>query len=250
MKKFINAVNTILTESLDGFVAAHGDILMLGDEHKFVRRRDLKPGKVGIISGGGSGHEPLHAGFVGHGMLDAACPGQVFTSPTPDQMLAAAQAVNTGAGILFVVKNYEGDVMNFDMAAEMAADMGVEVATVTTNRMPAPAFTAWAAASIWSGVGEVNTWPGQAASSMPCPTNPAWSGSWPEPPPEIIPTLPGLTLRRRTNLCSSPSATISPCAATKPSRLSARIVSTALMSFFTDAPLGARCVAAITVCSQ
>ena len=133
MKKLINAVDTILAESLDGFVAAHGDIVALGDEHKFVRRRNVKPGKVGIISGGGSGHEPLHAGFVGHGMLDAACPGQVFTSPTPDQMLAATQAVNTGAGILFVVKNYEGDVMNFDMAAEMAADMGVEVAKVTTN---------------------------------------------------------------------------------------------------------------------
>ncbi len=133
MKKFINSVETMLTESLDGFVAAHADIVALGEEHKFVRRRDPKPGKVGIISGGGSGHEPLHAGFVGHGMLDAACPGQVFTSPTPDQMLAAAQAVNTGTGILFIVKNYEGDVMNFDMAAEMAADMGVEVAKVTTN---------------------------------------------------------------------------------------------------------------------
>src|SRR5688500_8334794 len=123
----------MLIESLDGFVAAHADIVALGEEHKFVRRRNPKPGKVGIVSGGGSGHEPLHAGFVGHGMLDAACPGQVFTSPTPDQMLAAAQAVNTGAGILFVIKNYEGDVMNFDMAAEMAADMGVEVAKVTTN---------------------------------------------------------------------------------------------------------------------
>jgi dihydroxyacetone kinase-like protein len=133
VKKFLNSVDTMLTESLDGFVAAHADIVGLGEEHKFVRRRNPTPGKVGIVSGGGSGHEPLHAGFVGHGMLDAACPGQVFTSPTPDQMLAAAQAVNSGAGILFVVKNYEGDVMNFDMAAEMAADMGIEVAKVTTN---------------------------------------------------------------------------------------------------------------------
>lgn len=133
MKKFINALDDILTESLDGFCAAHADILELGEDHKFVRRRVLNPGKVVIISGGGSGHEPLHAGFVGQGMLDAACPGQVFTSPTPDQMLAAAQAVDGGAGILFVVKNYEGDVMNFDMAAEMADDMGIKIAKVVTN---------------------------------------------------------------------------------------------------------------------
>jgi phosphoenolpyruvate---glycerone phosphotransferase subunit DhaK len=95
-----------------------------------VRRRTLKPGKVALISGGGSGHEPLHAGYVGLGMLDAACPGQVFTSPTPDQMVEAAEAVDTGAGVLFIVKNYEGDVMNFTMAAEMA---GREVASVVTN---------------------------------------------------------------------------------------------------------------------
>lgn len=129
MKKLMNSVATILTDSLDGFVAAHGDILVLGEEHKFVRRRELKPGKVALISGGGSGHEPMHGGFVGFGMLDAACPGQVFTSPTPDQMLAAAQAVDTGAGCLFIVKNYEGDIMNFEMAAEMADN----VATVITN---------------------------------------------------------------------------------------------------------------------
>jgi dihydroxyacetone kinase-like protein len=104
----------------------------------------LKPGKVALISGGGSGHEPLHAGFVGHGMLDAACPGQVFTSPTPDQMLAAAQAVDTGAGVLFIVKNYSGDMMNFQMAAEMLDrdnatvivndDVAVEDSTYTTGR--------------------------------------------------------------------------------------------------------------------
>ena len=133
MKKFINQVDRILTESLDGFCAAHADILLLGQEHKFVRRRSLRSGKVGLVSGGGSGHEPLHAGFVGQGMLDAACPGQVFTSPTPDQVLAAGEAVNTGAGLLFIVKNYEGDVMNFDMAEEMTTAMGAEVAVVTTN---------------------------------------------------------------------------------------------------------------------
>ena len=143
MKKFLNSVETVLTESLDGFVAAHADILVLGDEHKFVRRRDLKPGKVALISGGGSGHEPLHGGLVGHGMLDAACPGQVFTSPTPDQMLAAAEAVNAGAGCLFIIKNYEGDVMNFEMAAEISDgilkivtndDVAVENSSYTTGR--------------------------------------------------------------------------------------------------------------------
>jgi dihydroxyacetone kinase-like protein len=130
MKKLINGADTVLEESLDGFAAAHADILLLSAERKFVRRRTLKSGKVALISGGGSGHEPLHAGFVGHGMLDAACPGQVFTSPTPDQMIEAAEAVDTGAGVLFIVKNYEGDVMNFTMAAEMA---GREIASVVTN---------------------------------------------------------------------------------------------------------------------
>ena len=130
MKKLINGTDTVLEESLDGLAAAHADILLLGAERKFVRRRALKPGKVALISGGGSGHEPLHAGYVGLGMLDAACPGQVFTSPTPDQMIEAAEAVDTGAGVLFIVKNYEGDVMNFTMAAEMAER---EIATVVTN---------------------------------------------------------------------------------------------------------------------
>jgi dihydroxyacetone kinase-like protein len=130
VKKLINHVDTVLSESLDGFAAAHADIVTLGAERQFVRRRSLKPGKVALISGGGSGHEPLHAGFVGHGMLDAACPGQVFTSPTPDQMLAAAQSVDGGAGVLFIVKNYSGDMMNFQMAAEM---LDVENATVLVN---------------------------------------------------------------------------------------------------------------------
>ena len=119
MKKLINATETVLPESLDGFAAAHADIVALGPERKFLRRAMPRRGKVALISGGGSGHEPLHAGFVGFGMLDAACPGQVFTSPTPDQIIAAAEAVDGGAGILFIVKNYEGDVMNFDMAREI-----------------------------------------------------------------------------------------------------------------------------------
>src|SRR4051794_31302366 len=130
MKKLINNIDAILPESLDGFAAAHADILTLGPGRKFVRRAALKPGKVVLISGGGSGHEPLHAGFVGIGMLDAACPGQVFTSPTPDQMVAAAEAVDTGAGLLFIVKNYEGDVMNFEMAREIS---GREILTVVTD---------------------------------------------------------------------------------------------------------------------
>ena len=146
MKKLMNTTDSLLAESLDGFAAAHADLVALGDERKFVRRTVLKPGKVALLSGGGSGHEPLHAGFVGHGMLDAACPGQVFTSPTPDQMMAAAEAVDGGAGVLFIVKNYEGDVMNFDMAREMDSgdraiatvlvddDVAVEASTYSTGR--------------------------------------------------------------------------------------------------------------------
>jgi len=120
MKKFINTVDSLLDESLRGFAQAHQDIVHFNAEPRFVRRAAPgKPGKVALISGGGSGHEPLHLGLVGLGMLDAACPGQVFTSPTPDQMLAAAQAVESGGGVLFIVKNYAGDVMNFEIAAEM-----------------------------------------------------------------------------------------------------------------------------------
>ncbi|QSA98025.1 dihydroxyacetone kinase subunit DhaK [Methylococcus sp. EFPC2] len=120
MKKFIDTPETLLHDSLSGFALAHGDIVRYNPEPRFIRRAQIGPaGKVALISGGGSGHEPLHCGYVGVGMLDAACPGQIFTSPTPDQMLAAAQAVDTGGGILFIVKNYAGDVMNFDMAAEL-----------------------------------------------------------------------------------------------------------------------------------
>ncbi len=120
MKKFINSIDTMLDESLSGFAIAHADIVQLNAEPHFVSRKtSTKPGKVALISGGGSGHEPLHIGFVGAGMLDAACPGQIFTSPTPDQMLAAAQAVENGGGVLFIVKNYAGDVMNFEIASEM-----------------------------------------------------------------------------------------------------------------------------------
>ncbi len=130
MKKFINKVDDILTESLSGFALAHNDLVSLHLDPNFLTRKQLAQNKVAIISGGGSGHEPLHAGYIGYGMLDAACPGHVFSSPTPDQMLAAAEAVHTNKGILFIVKNYAGDVMNFEMAGEMLA---VGHATVLTS---------------------------------------------------------------------------------------------------------------------
>src|SRR5260221_9688050 len=130
MKKLINAVENVVNESLAGFCAAHSDIVHRGEHAPFVQRRHLKHRKVALVSGGGSGHEPLHTGFVGYGMLDAAWPGPVFTSPTPALILAAAEAVDTGGGVLFIVKNYEGDAMNFDMAREMS---GKSIATVTTD---------------------------------------------------------------------------------------------------------------------
>jgi phosphoenolpyruvate---glycerone phosphotransferase subunit DhaK len=120
MKKLIDSVDTLLDSSLNGFALAHGDIVQFNPQPRFVLRRNPgRAGKVALISGGGSGHEPLHIGFVGLGMLDAACPGQIFTSPTPDQMVAAAEAVDRGAGVLFIVKNYAGDVMNFEIASEL-----------------------------------------------------------------------------------------------------------------------------------
>lgn len=131
MKKIINAVDTVLDQALAGFGAAHPDLVDVHLSPRFVTRTGgAAAGKVALVSGGGSGHEPLHAGFVGTGMLNAACPGEVFTSPTPDQMMAAAEAVDGGAGVLFIVKNYSGDVMNFEMAADMT---DVTVETVLTN---------------------------------------------------------------------------------------------------------------------
>ncbi|MCX4193560.1 dihydroxyacetone kinase subunit DhaK [Methylophaga sp. OBS1] len=120
MKKMINGVESVLEESLNGFARAHDNIIKLNHQPHFVTRKaPVGQPKVALISGGGSGHEPLHTGLVGKGMLDAACPGQIFTSPTPDQMMMAAQEVENGAGVLFIVKNYAGDVMNFEIAAEM-----------------------------------------------------------------------------------------------------------------------------------
>jgi dihydroxyacetone kinase-like protein len=120
MKKILNSVESLLEESLNGFAKAHQDIIHFNHQPHFIRRKQASPkAKVALISGGGSGHEPLHTGLVGVGMLDAACPGHVFTSPTPDQMIAAAQSVENGAGVIFIVKNYAGDVMNFEIAGEM-----------------------------------------------------------------------------------------------------------------------------------
>src|SRR6266568_5716649 len=134
MKKLINKPEDVVKEALAGMQAAHPDLLRVDFEQQIIVRKDApKQGKVGVISGGGSGHEPMHGGFVGMGMLDAACPGAVFTSPVPDQMLAATRAVNGGAGVLHVVKNYTGDVLNFEMAAELAAADGIQVESVVTN---------------------------------------------------------------------------------------------------------------------
>ncbi|MBC8161741.1 MAG: dihydroxyacetone kinase subunit DhaK [Roseiflexaceae bacterium] len=134
MKKLINSPEGVVKDALAGMAAAHADLLRVDyDPDIIVRVGAPIKGKVGVISGGGSGHEPMHGGFVGLGMLDAACPGAVFTSPVPDQMLAATKAVDGGAGVLHIVKNYTGDVMNFEMAAELAAAEGIEVAVVVTN---------------------------------------------------------------------------------------------------------------------
>jgi phosphoenolpyruvate---glycerone phosphotransferase subunit DhaK len=131
MRKFINDREQVVKESLAGLAASQPDLLRYDVEAQILVRRDApKQGKVGLISGGGSGHEPLHGGFVGRGMLDAACPGEVFTSPVPDQMLAATRAVNGGAGVVHIVKNYTGDVLNFKMAADEAADEGINVESV------------------------------------------------------------------------------------------------------------------------
>src|SRR5437764_12964467 len=129
MKKFINDAANAVPEALRGFGHAHRGLVAVHEKPAYVTRASLSA-KVALVSGGGSGHEPLHTGFVGYGMLDAACPGQVFTSPTPDLILAAAEAADTGGGVLFIVKNYEGDAMNFDMAREMS---GKSTATVTTD---------------------------------------------------------------------------------------------------------------------
>ncbi len=134
MKKLINKPEDVVVEALQAIAVAHADLVKVHYNPNFIVRADAPvAGKVGVISGGGSGHEPMHGGFVGYGMLDAACPGAVFTSPTPDQMLEATKAVSAGAGVLHIVKNYTGDIMNFEMAADLAKAEGIEVEAVVTN---------------------------------------------------------------------------------------------------------------------
>jgi phosphoenolpyruvate---glycerone phosphotransferase subunit DhaK len=153
MKKLINKPEDVVKESLAGMLAAHSDLLRVDIEQQIIVRKDAPiKGKVGVISGGGSGHEPMHGGFVGFGMLDAACPGAVFTSPVPDQMLAATRAVNGGAGVLHIVKNYTGDVLNFEMAAELAVADGIDVASVVTNDDVAVKDSTWTAGRRGVGV--------------------------------------------------------------------------------------------------
>ena len=153
MKKLINRPEDVVKEALAGMQAAHSDLIRVDIEQRIIVRRDAPiQGKVGVISGGGSGHEPMHGGFVGYGMLDAACPGEVFTSPVPDQMLAATKAVNGGAGVLHVVKNYTGDVLNFEMAAELAEADGIEVESVITNDDVAVQDSTWTAGRRGVGV--------------------------------------------------------------------------------------------------
>jgi phosphoenolpyruvate---glycerone phosphotransferase subunit DhaK len=130
MKKLINTPDNLVDEELAGMAAAHADLIRIESPNVIVRKDAPRQGKVGVISGGGSGHEPMHGGFVGMGMLDAACPGAVFTSPVPDQMLAATKAVDGGKGVLHIVKNYTGDIMNFELAAELAQAEGIEVTSV------------------------------------------------------------------------------------------------------------------------
>jgi phosphoenolpyruvate---glycerone phosphotransferase subunit DhaK len=133
MKKLINSVDSVVTDALRGVAAAHPSLTVDVENKVITRAGGPTPGKVGLVSGGGSGHEPLHGGFVGYGMLDAACPGEVFTSPVPDQMLLATKAVSGGAGVLHIVKNYTGDVLNFQLAAELADDESIEVASVVID---------------------------------------------------------------------------------------------------------------------
>jgi dihydroxyacetone kinase-like protein len=145
VKKLINSPESVLTDALAGIAAFHPELNVDAGNRIIVRADAPRTGKVALVSGGGSGHEPLHGGFVGPGMLDAACPGEVFTSPVPGQILAAAKAVDGGAGVLFVVKNYTGDVMNFQLAAELAVDEGITARTVLVDDDVAVQDSTWTA---------------------------------------------------------------------------------------------------------
>ncbi len=153
MKKLINNPESVLADALTGIEAAHPSLRVDHVNRIIYRREPARRGKVALISGGGSGHEPLHGGFVGFGMLDAACAGEVFTSPTPDQMQEATVVVDGGAGVLHIVKNYTGDVMNFEMAAELASvESGIKVESVVTNDDVAVQDSTWTAGRRGVGV--------------------------------------------------------------------------------------------------
>jgi phosphoenolpyruvate---glycerone phosphotransferase subunit DhaK len=145
VKKFINDAADVVREALAGVAAAHEDIRVDFNNQYLARADAPVPGKVALVSGGGAGHEPLHGGFVGPGMLDAACPGEVFTSPVPDQILAATKAVDSGSGVVHIVKNYTGDVLNFEMASELAGDDGTAVETVLVDDDVAVENSTWTA---------------------------------------------------------------------------------------------------------
>ncbi len=145
MKKLMNTADSFLQDALAGMAAAHPLLRIDLNDKIIVRAEATRAGKVALLSGGGSGHEPLHGGFVGHGMLDAACPGEVFTSPVPDQMVAAARAASSGSGVVFIVKNYTGDVLNFQMAADLVGDEGIQVETVLVNDDVAVEDSTWTA---------------------------------------------------------------------------------------------------------
>ena len=202
MKKLINAPDEVLADSLAGVAAAHPSLVVNASERFITRAGGPRAGKVGLLSGGGSGHEPLHGGFVGYGMLDAACPGEVFTSPVPDQILAATKAVDAGAGVLHIVKNYTGDVLNFQMAAELADDEGVRVEAVVVNDDVAVENSTWTAGRRGTGatvfvekiVGAAardccgtrcppTSWPPSPPGCWPRPRTRSWAGcARPRPP--------------------------------------------------------------------
>src|SRR3954449_8900729 len=184
MTKLINSPDDVVRDALRGMEAAHGDRLRISYDPYMVVRKDAPvQGKVGIISGGGSGHEPMHGGFVGPGMLDAACPGEVFSSPTPDQMLEATKAVNGGAGVLHVVKNYTGDVMNFDMAADMGKGEDIEVETVLTNDDVAVEDSLYTAGGRGVGVTVLGGKICSARRGAAAGASPSWSRRSAAPPP-------------------------------------------------------------------
>ena len=207
MKKLLTSVDAMLVEALRGFAAAHPDIVEINEDPAYIKRKGPpKPGKVALISGGGSGHEPLHGGFVGFGMLDAACPGQVFTSPTPDQMAAAAGAVDGGAGILWIVKNYAGDIMNFVMAAELVDNSS----TVVTNDDAAVENSPWtqglravACTALGERVNERTRSMGVALTSCTVPAAGKPTFELPEDEIEMGVGIHGEPGRRRSKLASA-----------------------------------------------